>query len=118
MPVAPGGCRPTVGAIEGGTGETGLPASVVDATGAHCLCMSGVLAQIDDPAAVVDGAVVRPFPGCPPTWRCPTPCPPCAGEMSHLALVTAPDGGVCAMVALRTWSEDVVGTVRDGMPHG
>jgi CBS domain containing-hemolysin-like protein len=38
--------------------------------------------------------------------------------MSHLALVTAPDGGVCAMVALEDLVEDVVGTVRDGMPHG
>ena len=33
---------------------------------------------------------------------------------SHLALVTAPDGSVSAMVALEDLVEDLVGTVRDG----
>jgi CBS domain containing-hemolysin-like protein len=32
-----------------------------------------------------------------------------------LALVTAKDGGVVAMVALADLVEDLVGTVRDGM---
>ncbi len=32
--------------------------------------------------------------------------------------VTAPDGSVCAMVALEDLVEDLVGTVRDGMQHG
>jgi CBS domain containing-hemolysin-like protein len=33
---------------------------------------------------------------------------------SHLALVTAADGSVTAMVALEDLVEDLVGTVRDG----
>ena len=33
---------------------------------------------------------------------------------SHLALVTAADGGVTAMVALEDLVEDLVGAVRDG----
>ena len=77
-----------------------------------------VLAQIDDPAAVVDGAVVRPFPRLPADLALPDALSALRREMSHLALVTAPDGGVCAMVALEDLVEDVVGTVRDGMPHG
>ena len=36
-------------------------------------------------------------------------------DNSHLAMVTAADGTVCAMVALEDLVEDLVGTVRDGM---
>jgi CBS domain containing-hemolysin-like protein len=35
-------------------------------------------------------------------------------DNAHLALVTAPDGRVSAMVALEDLVEDLVGTVRDG----
>ena len=121
VPVAPGGSGPTVGAIEEALAETGYSRfPVVDATGAYLgfVHVKDVLAQIDDSAAVVDGASVRPFPRLPADMALPDALSALRREMSHLALVTAPDGGVCAMVALEDLVEDVVGTVRDGMPHG
>jgi CBS domain containing-hemolysin-like protein len=66
-----------------------------------------VLAQVDDPAAVVDGADGALFPRLPADLALPDALSALRREMSHLALVTAPDGGVCAMVALEDLVEDV-----------
>ena len=51
---------------------------------------------------------------CPSRCRCPTRCRGCGANNSHLALVTAADGSVSAMVALEDLVEDLVGAVRDG----
>ena len=62
----------------------------------------------------------RPARWCARCRRCPTslPLPDALSRLrrnnSHLALVTAPDGSVTAMVALEDLVEDLVGTVRDG----
>ena len=62
----------------------------------------------------------RPVDGAAAAARCPAslPLPDALSRLrrsnSHLALVTADDGGVTAMVALEDLVEDLVGTVRDG----
>lgn len=121
VPVAPGRSGPTVGAVEEALATTGYSRfPVVDAAGAYLgfVHIKDVLAQVDDPAAVVDGSAVRPFPRLPADMALPDALSSLRREVSHLALVTAPDGSVCAMVALEDLVEDLVGTVRDGMQHG
>ena len=77
-----------------------------------------VLDQIDDPGAVIDGSAVRPLALLPADMPLPDALTWLRRDNSHLAMVTAADGTVCAMVALEDLVEDLVGTVRDGMHHG
>ena len=73
-----------------------------------------VLPLVEDTDAVVDLSMVRPLPQVPASLPLPDALSRLRRNNSHLALVTAPDGGVTAMVALEDLVEDLVGTVRDG----
>jgi CBS domain containing-hemolysin-like protein len=62
---------------------------------------------------VVDGSAVRPLPEVLDATPLPDALSLLRRNNSHLALVTAADGGVSAMVTLEDLVEDVVGAVRD-----
>ena len=56
--------------------------------------------------------MIRPLPQVPASAPLPDALSRLRGSNSHLALVTADDGGVTAMVALEDLVEDLVGTIR------
>jgi CBS domain containing-hemolysin-like protein len=117
VPVAGEGTGPTVGAIEKALAETGYSRfPVVDPAGRFVgyLHIKDVLKQVDDADAVVDASMVRPLPRVPARLPLPDALSRLRRLNSHLALVTAGDGSVVAMVALEDLVEDLVGTVRDG----
>jgi CBS domain containing-hemolysin-like protein len=117
VPVAAEGAGPTVGAIEHALAETGYSRfPVTDTTGRYIgyLHIKDVLDEVDDPGAVIDRSAVRPLPRVPETLPLPDALSRLRRNNSHLALVTAADGSVVAMVALEDLVEDLVGTVRDG----
>lgn len=115
--VAREGSGPTVGAIEHALAETGYSRfPITDASGAYLgyLHIKDVLALVDDPEAVLDLTMVRPLPQVAASLPLPDALSRLRRNNSHLALVTAADGSVSAMVALEDLVEDLVGTVRDG----
>ena len=73
-----------------------------------------VLPLVDDPEAVVDPSLVRPLPRVLESLPLPDALSRLRRDNSHLALVTAADDRVTAMVTLEDLVEDLVGTVRDG----
>ena len=95
------------------TGYSRFP--VVDSSGRFTgyVHIKDVLALVGDPDAVVDVAAVRPLPEVPDTTPLPDALSRLRRSNSHLALVTAADGGISAMVTLEDLVEDVVGAVRD-----
>ncbi|HTM86416.1 MAG TPA: hemolysin family protein [Mycobacterium sp.] len=108
---------PTVGAVEDALAETGYSRfPVVDPAGGFLgyLHIKDVLAVGDDPRAVLDRAAVRPLPRVPASLPLPDALSWLRRSNSHLALATAADGRVVAMVTLEDLVEDLVGTVRDG----
>jgi CBS domain containing-hemolysin-like protein len=116
VPVVADGSGPTVAAIQSALAETGYSRfPVVDAWGRFIgyVHIKDVLPLVDDQDAVVDLATVRPLPEVPETTPLPDALSLLRRENSHLALVTAADGGVSAMVTLEDLVEDVVGAVRD-----
>ncbi|MCX2929665.1 hemolysin family protein [Mycobacterium sp. CVI_P3] len=118
VPVAGPGAGPTVSAVEQALTETGysrFPVVGGDGTMIGYLHIKDVLSQIDDPDAVVDVALVRPLPRVAADMPLPDALSLLRRDNSHLAVVTAADGSLCAMVALEDLVEDLVGTVRDGM---
>jgi CBS domain containing-hemolysin-like protein len=115
--VATEGSGPTVGAIEHALAETGYSRfPITNTSGKYVgyLHIKDVLSRVDDPDAVLDSSMVRPLPQVPATLPLPDALSRLRRTNSHLALVTAPDGSVTAMVALEDLVEDLVGTVRDG----
>jgi len=117
VPVAAEGTGPTVGAIQRALAETGYSRfPVVDASGRFVgyLHIKDVLALADNPDAVLDLSAVRPLPQVSAVLPLPDALSRLCRNNSHLALVTAADGAVVAMVALEDLVEDLVGTVRDG----
>jgi CBS domain containing-hemolysin-like protein len=115
--VAAEGAGPTVAAIQRALAETGYSRfPVVDASSRFVgyVHIKDVLPVVDDPDAVVDRSMVRPLPLVPEALPLPDALSRLRRSNSHLALVTAPDGSVTAMVALEDLVEDLVGTVRDG----
>jgi CBS domain containing-hemolysin-like protein len=117
VPVAEDGAGPTVGAIKRALAETGYSRfPVVDPSAQIIgyLHIKDVLAQVDDTDAVLDRSAVRPLPLLPAAMPLPDALSRLRRNNSHLALVTADDGNVAAMVALEDLVEDLVGTVRDG----
>ena len=117
VPVAREGAGPTVGAIERALAETGYSRfPITDSSGGYLgyLHIKDVLSLVDDPDAVLDSAMVRPLPLLPASLPLPDALSRLRRNNSHLALVTAADGSVSAMVALEDLVEDLVGTVRDG----
>jgi CBS domain containing-hemolysin-like protein len=117
VPVAAEGSGPTVRAVQEALAETGysrFPVAGLSGTYLGYLHIKDVLPQVDNPDAVVDLATVRPLPPMPGSLPLPDALSTLRRSNSHLALVTGPDGVVCAMVALEDLVEDLVGTVRDG----
>jgi CBS domain containing-hemolysin-like protein len=115
--VAAEGAGPTVAAIQRALAETGYSRfPVIDASSQFVgyVHIKDVLPVVDDPEAVVDLSMVRPLPLVPEALPLPDALSRLRRSNSHLALVTAPDGSVTAMVALEDLVEDLVGTVRDG----
>jgi len=117
VPVAADGSGPAVGAIEQALAETGYSRfPITDSTGRYVgfVHIKDVLSLVDDPDAVLDFSMVRPLPLVPASMPLPDALSRLRRINSHLALVTASDGQVSAMVALEDLVEDLVGTVRDG----
>jgi CBS domain containing-hemolysin-like protein len=118
--VAGDGAGPTVGAIQQALTETGYSRfPVIDMFGEFIgyLHIKDVLPVVDDTDAVLDWSMVRPLPRVPASLSLPDALSRLRRDNSHLALVTAPDDTVAAMVALEDLVEDLVGTVRDGSNH-
>lgn len=117
VPIAGPGRGPRVDSIERALSDTGYSRfPVADDAGAFIgyLHIKDVLSLIDDPAAVVDAATVRPLPAVPASMPVPDALSALRRDNSHLALVTSDGGAVTAVVALEDLVEDLVGTVRDG----
>jgi CBS domain containing-hemolysin-like protein len=115
--VAAEGAGPTVAAIQRALAETGYSRfPVIDASSRFVgyVHIKDVLPVVDDPEAVVDLSMVRPLPLVPEALPLPDALSRLRRSNSHLALVTAANGSVTAMVALEDLVEDLVGTVRDG----
>jgi CBS domain containing-hemolysin-like protein len=108
---------PTVRAIQTALAETGYSRfPVVDQNDEFVgyVHIKDVLPLIDDAEAVVDLSMVRPLPRVRTSMPLPAALSRLRRSNSHLALVSADDGSVTAMVALEDMVEDLVGTVRDG----
>lgn len=117
VPVAREGSGPTVGAIEKALAETGysrFPVVTEDDVFVGYVHIKDVLPLVHDADAVVDISMVRPLPRVPATLPLPDALSRLRRRNSHLALVTAADDSVTAMVALEDMVEDLVGAVRDG----
>lgn len=118
--VAAAGSGPTIGAVEQALAQTGYSRfPVVDRDGNYIgyLHIKDVLALGDDPNTVIDRALVRPLPTIPRALGLPDALSRMRRSNSHLALVTADDGEVVAMVALEDLVEDLVGSMRDRAPR-
>lgn len=121
VPAAAPGTGPTVEAIEQALARTGYSRfPVVDAAGRYIgfVHIKDMLDIVDHPDAAVSISAVRYLPRMPATMPLPEALTRLQQSKSHLAIVTAPDGSVCGMVALEDLVEDLVGTVRDGMHRG
>jgi CBS domain containing-hemolysin-like protein len=121
VPIAADGFGPRVNAIEQALAKTGYSRfPLVDAAGQFVgfVHIKDVLDQIENPGAIVDGALIRPLPQLPAAMPLPDALSRLRRTNSHLALVTDADGTVCALVALEDLVEDLVGAVRDGMHRG
>lgn len=121
VPVAAPGTGPTVEAVEQALAQTGYSRfPVADMAGQfvgylHIKdVLSAGLPGRNGSNTVVDPAVVRPLPRIAMSLPLPEALSRLRRSSSHLALATAADGRVVAMVALEDLFEDLVGTVRDG----
>jgi CBS domain containing-hemolysin-like protein len=118
VPLAAAGSGPTVGVVEkalAATGYSRFPVIGVDGSFVGYLHIKDVLSLADDPQAVIDLSRVRPLPRVSESLSVPEALSRMRRTNSHLALVTASDGGtVVAMVALEDLVRDLVGVVRDG----
>lgn len=121
VPVAAAGRGPTVGAVEQALAQTGYSRfPVVNLAGEYVgyLHIKDVLPLSppgrEAPDTAVDLSVVRPLPCVPASLPVADALSRLRRSNSHLALVTAADGQVVAMVALEDLVDDVVGTVREG----
>jgi CBS domain containing-hemolysin-like protein len=114
--VAAVGFGPTIGAVEQALSQTGHSRfPVVDRDGNYIgyLHIKDVLALSDDPHTVIDLALVRALPHLPRSLGLPDALSRMRRSNSHLALVTAEDGSVVALVALEDLVEDLIGSMRD-----
>ncbi|OBK55472.1 hemolysin family protein [Mycobacterium kubicae] len=119
VPVAAAGAGPTIGAVEQALGETGYsryPVAGGDGTYIGYLHIKDMLPLGDDPATIIDLALVRRLPRVPGSLGLPDALSRMRRSNSHLALVTGDDGAVVAMVALEDLVSDLVGTIRDSAP--
>ena len=118
--VAQAGSGPTVGAVEQALAQTGysrFPVVGLDGDFIGYLHIKDVLTLSDDPATVIDLALVRPLPRVPESLPLADALSRMRRSNSHLALVTAGSvegGQLVAMVAMEDLVEDLVGAMRDG----
>ena len=109
VPAAADGTGPTVAAIQQALAETGYSRfPVVDPAGRFTgyVHIKDVLPLVDDPDAVVDPSLVRPLPRVLETLPLPDALSRLRRNNSHLALVTAAEDRVTAMVTLEDLVED------------
>lgn len=121
VPVAATGCGPTVAAVEQALAQTGHSRFPVVDTGGQFmgyLHIKDVLPLGDRPDAVLDLTTVRPLPRLSMALPLPDALSRLRRTNSHLALATAADGRVVAMVALADLVQDLAGMVRDGASRG
>jgi CBS domain containing-hemolysin-like protein len=114
------GAGPTVRAIQQALEESGYSRFPVTGTGGRFIGyvhIKDVLTLVDDADAVVDLSMVRALPQVSAALPLPDALSRLRRSNSHLALVTADDGSVNAMVALEDLVEDLVGTMRQ-RTHG
>jgi CBS domain containing-hemolysin-like protein len=117
VPVAVVGSGLTVGELEQAVAQTGysrFPIAAPNGEFIGYLHIKDVLTLSDDPQTVIDLAVVRPLPRVPKSLPLADALSRMRRSNSHLALVTADDGLVVAMVAMEDLVEDLVGSMRDG----
>jgi CBS domain containing-hemolysin-like protein len=115
VPATAEGTGPTVRAIQQALAESGYSRFPVTDTGGRFIGyvhIKDVLRLVDDRDAVVDLSMVRPLPQVSASLPLPDALSRLRRSNSHLALVTADDGRVTAMVALEDLVEDLVGTMR------
>lgn len=106
---------PTVHAIHQALEESGYSRFPITGGGGRFIGyvhIKDVLRLADDADAVIDLSMVRPLPQVPASLPLPDALSRLRRSNSHLALVTADDGDVTAMVALEDLVEDLVGTMR------
>jgi CBS domain containing-hemolysin-like protein len=116
VPVVAAGSGPTVAAIERALVQTGysrFPVVGVAGDFVGYLHIKDVLPLGDDPATVIDLAIVRPLPRLPRSLPLADALSRMRRSNSHLALVTDETSLVMAMVAMEDLVEDLVGTMRD-----
>jgi CBS domain containing-hemolysin-like protein len=114
--VVAAGFRPTIGAVERALSQTGhsrFPVVNRDGNYIGYLHIKDVLALSDDPHTVIALSLVRALPRLPQSLGLPDALSRMRRSNSHLALVTAEDGSVVAMVALEDLVEDLIGSMRD-----
>jgi CBS domain containing-hemolysin-like protein len=118
VPVAAAGSGPTVGVVEkalAATGYSRYPVLGVDNSFIGYLHIKDVLSLAGDPGAVIGLVRVRPLLRVAGSLSVPEALSRMRRSNSHLARVTARDGGaVVGMVALEDLVRDLVGLVRDG----
>ncbi len=120
VPADADGTGPTVRAIQQALEESGYSRFPVTATGGRFIGyvhIKDVLSLVDHADAVVDLSMVRALPQVSAALPLPDALSRLRRSNSHLALVTADDGRVTAMVALEDLVEDLVGTMRQ-RTHG
>ncbi len=108
---------PTVRAIQQALDESGYSRFPVTGTGGQFIGyvhIKDVLSLVNDADAdaVVELSMVRPLPLVSASLSLPDALSRLRRSNSHLALVTADDGRITAMVALEDLVEDLVGTMR------
>jgi magnesium and cobalt exporter, CNNM family len=117
VPVAAAGSGPTVGAVEQALAQTGysrFPVVGLDGEFIGYLHIKDVLTLGNGPQTVIDLALVRPLPRVLQSQPLADALARMRRNNSHLALVTADNGDVVAMVAMEDLVEDLVGTMREG----
>jgi CBS domain containing-hemolysin-like protein len=115
VPAAADDAGPTVDAIQQALQDSGYSRFPVTGSGGRYIGyihIKDVLNLVNDADAVVDLSMVRPLPQVPASSPLPDALSRLRRSNSHLALVTADDGSVTAMVALEDLVEDLVGAMR------
>ncbi|HEV7852016.1 MAG TPA: hemolysin family protein [Mycobacterium sp.] len=115
VPAAADDTGPTVDAIQQALQDSGYSRFPVTGSGGRYIGyihIKDVLNLVNDADAVVDLSMVRPLPQVPASSPLPDALSRLRRSNSHLALVTADDGSVTAMVALEDLVEDLVGAMR------
>jgi CBS domain containing-hemolysin-like protein len=121
VPAAAPATGPLVADVEAALAATGYSRfPVVDSAGGFTgfVHIKDMLDLVDHPDAVVDASSVRYLPRMPAAMPLPDALSQLRQDNSHLALLTAEDGVVCAMVALEDLVDDLVGAVRERLHRG